>query len=115
MSEEIVAPNSNMGTQPNRNALSLGYGDYLRFSKLLLDRAGLHFPESRHPELELGIRQAFAASTCADLDEFFTLISDHGFHASPRYMFGMFEWLRKNNYLPKEKYKEKIFKKMQKT
>ena len=30
--------------------------------------------ENRHPELEHGIRQAFAASTCATIDEFYDLI-----------------------------------------
>jgi len=77
MSEEIILPGTNWGAHQEKDALPLGYGDYLRFSKLLLDRAGLHFPESRRPELELGIRQAFAASTCANLDEFFNLLSDH--------------------------------------
>jgi len=76
MSGEIASPITNSTAQQGMDALSLGYGDYLRFSKLLLDRCGLHFPESRRPELELGIRQAFASSTCAHLDEFFNLISD---------------------------------------
>ncbi len=52
-----------MAPVPPRSAAnipSLGYGDYVRFGKLLLDRCGLHFSESRRPELELGIRQAFA-------------------------------------------------------
>jgi chemotaxis protein methyltransferase CheR len=77
MSEEKIPPSSIRGANQDRDELGLGYGDYLRFSKLLLDRCGLHFPESRRPELELGIRQAFAASTCANLDEFFALLSDH--------------------------------------
>lgn len=55
---------------------SLGYGDYLRFSKLVEDRCGLHFPEKRRAELDLGVRQAFAASTCADLDEYYRLLQD---------------------------------------
>ncbi len=64
---------------PNRKSkdeLSLGYGDYLRFSKLLLDRAGLYFSENRRPELEYRLRMAFASSTCADLDEFYNLLQD---------------------------------------
>jgi hypothetical protein len=48
---------------------SLGYGDYLRFSKLMHERYGLHFPDKRRTDLERGVRQAFAASTCADLNE----------------------------------------------
>ena len=59
-----------------RDVPALGFGDYMRFSKLLLDRCGLHFSDSRRPELELGIRHAFAESTCADLDEYFNLVSD---------------------------------------
>jgi chemotaxis protein methyltransferase CheR len=54
----------------------LGYGDYLRFGKLLMDRCGLFFSDHRRAELEQGIRQAFAASTCADLDEYHRLLQD---------------------------------------
>jgi chemotaxis protein methyltransferase CheR len=55
---------------------SLGYGDYLRFSKLVYERCGLHFPENRRDDLERGVRQAFAASTCADLNEYYRLLQD---------------------------------------
>jgi chemotaxis protein methyltransferase CheR len=55
---------------------SLGYGDYLRFSELLLDRYGLHFSASRRADLERGVRRAFAASTCASLDEYYHLLQD---------------------------------------
>jgi chemotaxis protein methyltransferase CheR len=54
----------------------LGYGDYLRFSKLVEDRFGLHFPEKRRPDLERGVRQAFASSTCVDLEEYYHLLQD---------------------------------------
>ena len=47
---------------------SLGYGDYLRFSKLVYERYGLHLPDNRRADLERGVRQAFAASTCTDLN-----------------------------------------------
>ncbi len=57
-------------------APSLGYGDYVRFSKLMENRLGLHFPESRRIDLERGVRQAFAASTCTDLDEYYRLLQD---------------------------------------
>ncbi|MEJ5308315.1 MAG: CheR family methyltransferase [Anaerolineae bacterium] len=53
---------------------SLGYGDYLRFSKLLLDRYGLYFSERRRPELESAIYHAFAASPAADFNEYYTLL-----------------------------------------
>lgn len=53
---------------------NLGYGDYLRFSKLLLDRYGLFFSDRRRPELESAILRAFAASPTADLNEYYTLL-----------------------------------------
>lgn len=61
---------------PSQNMLSLSYGDYLRFSKLVEDRFGLRFPEKRFADLEIGVRQAFAASTCTDLDEYYHLLLD---------------------------------------
>jgi chemotaxis protein methyltransferase CheR len=59
-----------------RDISALGDGDYIRFSQLLLDHCGLHFSERRRAELELGVRHAFAASTCADLDEYYRLLQD---------------------------------------
>lgn len=56
---------------------SLGYGDYLRFSKLVYERYGLHFPDNRRADLERGVRQAFAASTCTDMNEYYCLLRDH--------------------------------------
>ncbi len=58
------------------NVTTLGYGDCMRFGKLLLDRCGLLFPESRYTELELAVRHAFGISTCADLDEYYRLLRD---------------------------------------
>jgi len=55
---------------------SLGYGDYLRFSQLAEDRFGLSFPEKRRMELEIGVRRAFAASTCTDMDSYYSLLCD---------------------------------------
>jgi chemotaxis protein methyltransferase CheR len=52
--------------------------DYVRFSELLLQRCGLHFSEKRRIELEIGIRHAFAASTCSSLDEYFRSLSQDG-------------------------------------
>ena len=63
-------------TRPPRNVPSFGYGDYLRFSKLVYERCGLHFPDNRRADLERGVRQAFAASTCTDLDEYYRLLRD---------------------------------------
>ena len=55
---------------------ALGFGDHERFSRLLLDHCGLQFSEGRRPELELGVRHAFAASTCTDLDDYYRLVQD---------------------------------------
>ncbi len=63
-------------TSNNENANLLGYGDLLRFSALVQNRCGLHFPEKRRTEFERGIQRAFAASTCADLDEYYRLVQD---------------------------------------
>jgi chemotaxis protein methyltransferase CheR len=59
-----------------RSAPSFGYGDYLRFSKLVYERCGLHFPENRRADLERGVLQAFAASTCTSLNEYYQLLLD---------------------------------------
>jgi chemotaxis protein methyltransferase CheR len=53
---------------------SLGYGDYVRLSKLLEARFGLHFPEKRRAELELGVRHAYAASTCTGMGDYYRLL-----------------------------------------
>ncbi len=71
----MAAPiNREAANQPA--SFSLGYGDYLRFSKLLLDRCGLYFSENRRSELEYRLGMAFSASTCASLDEFYALLQD---------------------------------------
>ncbi len=53
---------------------TFGYGDYLRFGRLVQERYGLHFPENRRADLERGVRQAFAASTCTDMNEYYQLL-----------------------------------------
>ena len=63
-------------THPAKSAPSFGYGDYLRFSKLVYARSGLHFPDNRRADLERGVRQAFAASTCTDMNEYYRLLQD---------------------------------------
>ena len=40
------------------------------------ERFGLAFPEKRRMELEIGVRRAFAASTCADLNHYFEVLGD---------------------------------------
>jgi chemotaxis protein methyltransferase CheR len=55
---------------------TLGYGDFVRFSKLAEERFGLRFSQKRRPELERGVKQAFAASTCPDLDKYYHLLQD---------------------------------------
>src|SRR5512133_3261018 len=71
----IQGPVLQAGGRSAKDIPSLGLGDMVRFSKLLLDRYGLHFSESRRTELEHGIRYAFASSACATLDEFYNLLS----------------------------------------
>ncbi len=39
-------------------------------------RFGLYFPEKRQSDLERGLRQAFASSTCQDPDEYYGLVLD---------------------------------------
>ena len=63
-----------IGARSAKDIAPLGSGDMLRFSKLLLERYGLHFSDSRRTELEHGIRHAFASSACATLDEFYDLL-----------------------------------------
>jgi chemotaxis protein methyltransferase CheR len=53
-----------------------GYDEYLRFSKLVRNRCGLYFSERRRDDLERSVRQAFAASTCTDLNEYYHLLQD---------------------------------------
>src|SRR5512133_3273482 len=60
----------------DRAALSLSYGDYLRFCRLMEDRFGLTFPEKRRMELEIGVRRAFASSTCSDINSYFQMLND---------------------------------------
>ena len=50
--------------------------DYQRFANLVHERYGLHFSATRRLELERGVCQAFAASTCANLDEYYSLLHD---------------------------------------
>ena len=72
----IAQPINNQSRPDNKSAVSLTPANYQRFSELLMKRCGLRFPENRLAELEHGIQQALAASTCADLNEFYNLIQD---------------------------------------
>ena len=58
----------------NGNVPALDPHDYMRFSQLLLDQCGLYFSDNRQAELELGVRHAFAASTCTDLNDYYRLL-----------------------------------------
>ena len=69
----LVSPNS-----------KLGYGDYVRFRDLVLERSGLHFPEKKRTDLEAGIFKALAGSPLVhhnghyDFDHYYTLLQDKG-------------------------------------
>lgn len=65
------------------HASQLGDGDFARFSRLLPDRCGLSFSDERRTELEMGVRRAFAASTCTSLDEYDSSLLDLQ-HQMPR-------------------------------
>lgn len=66
----------------NKNSKNeLGYGDYLRFRELVLERSGLYFPEKKKTDLEAGLFKAFAASPAAsadgyNLDVYYNLLCD---------------------------------------
>lgn len=59
-----------------RPVLHMPDADLSRFGQIIEQRFGLHFPEKRRDELERGLRQAFAASTCQGLDEYYRLLQD---------------------------------------
>lgn len=68
---------SNMTGYPQTaRQTALSHHDYGRFNRLLLERCGMHFSKSRQLELTLGVKQAFAASTCANLDDYYHLLLD---------------------------------------
>ncbi len=55
---------------------NLSVRDHERFTRLLLERCGMQFSETRRMELTMGVRQAFAASMCASLDDYYELLHD---------------------------------------
>lgn len=69
-------PEAAKEARPGGGLLDLGREQYERFSHLVEEHSGLSFPESRRLELEAGVRQAFAASTCTDLDDYYRLLLD---------------------------------------
>ncbi len=73
--------------QPNTPNLApqnskLGYGDYIRFRDLVLERSGLHFPEKKRTDLEAGIFKALAGSPLVhhnghyNFDHYYSLLHD---------------------------------------
>lgn len=55
----------------------LGYGDYLRFRDLVLERSGLYFPEKKRGDLEFGVLKALEASpTACTVTQYFYLLSN---------------------------------------
>ncbi|MBN2002028.1 MAG: tetratricopeptide repeat protein [Anaerolineae bacterium] len=61
---------------PVRDESSLSSRDHERFTRLLLECCGMQFSETRRAELTMGIREAFTASTCASLDDYYDLLCD---------------------------------------
>ncbi len=60
----------------------IGYGDYLRFRELVQSRTGLHFPEKKRNDLEVGLLKSLAESPVAldsgpnNLDAYYNLLCD---------------------------------------
>jgi len=48
----------NPPAQRAKNNFKLGHGDYLHFHDLVLERSGLHFPEKKRTDLEIGLDKA---------------------------------------------------------
>lgn len=66
---------------PNQK-FQLGYGDYLRFKDLVLERSGLHFPDKKRSDLEIGLLKAMAEFSSAapglkpTLSDYYDLLRD---------------------------------------
>jgi chemotaxis protein methyltransferase CheR len=60
----------------DRQLPEVKHADYLRFAQTIEAHSGLYFPEKRRAELERGLLQAFAASTCQDLDEYYDTLQN---------------------------------------
>lgn len=58
-------------------AHQIGYGDYLRFRDLVLRHSGLHFPEKKRDDLEIGLLRAFqdAPQTVPDLAAYYHFLA----------------------------------------
>ncbi len=56
----------------------LGYGDYLRFRDLVLNRSGLFFPEKKRTDLEIGLVKAMNSLPQAngDINAYFHFLND---------------------------------------
>lgn len=80
----FLLPSSSNRTRSGSAKPGLGYGDYLRFRDLVQERSGLHFPEKKWADLEMGIFKALAESPMLpnngdyNLDEYYTLLCDKG-------------------------------------
>lgn len=69
MAQELFSPK-------DRAILSLSDADYARFRRLMEEQFGLYFSSRRRTELEMGVRRAFAASTCPDLQSYYEMLTD---------------------------------------
>jgi chemotaxis protein methyltransferase CheR len=80
---EPVTTNQRFAALLGNNAqtdFKLGYGDYLRFRDLVLERTGLHFPEKKRSDLEIGLLKSLAESPLASgngdhkLDQYYNML-----------------------------------------
>jgi len=69
---------STTATQQERERAlpAMGHGDHMRFSRLAHTWFGLYFGDRRRSDLERGVKQAFAATTCKNLDEYYHVLQD---------------------------------------
>jgi len=71
-----------MNVDSQDQSSKLGYGDFLRFRDLVLERSGLYFPERKRVSLEVGLFKALAASALFiskgeyNLDDYYHLLQD---------------------------------------
>jgi chemotaxis protein methyltransferase CheR len=66
--------------QRTRDNSKLGHGDYLRFRDLVLERSGLHFPEKKRTDLEIGLDKALQSMPAAVIQHVRLLELDPYYH-----------------------------------
>lgn len=60
----------------SKQKLHLGYGDYLRFRDMVMERSGLYFPEKKRHDLELGLAKALETSPIEQVGDYYQFLSE---------------------------------------